>query len=626
MLRRLLALACCLLPLPAVAQTLADEQRWLTFGAFLGIIAITLLITHAAAQRVRTAADFYTANRGVSGMQNGWAIAGDYLSAASFLGVAGMISLWGFDGFFYSVGWLVAYVSVLVVVAEPCRNLGKFTLTDILAYRNNPKATRIVGALSVITVSTFYLTAQMVGGGVLIKLLVGIDYDVSVILVGAVMLVYVLFGGMIATTSVQIVKAVLLVLASTILVILVWREYGFFGDFFANVVADPKIHSRVAQLIGDHARAHEAVALGQRFLEPGLLLDAPLDRISLCLALIFGTAGLPHILMRFFTVPTAREARRSVVWAMTIIGGFYVMSLFLGLAAAMKVGAAEIAIIDAGGNMAAPLLAQYLGGGRDSLAGNLMLAFVAAVAFATILSVVAGLVLATASAIAHDLYVGVIKKGYASSTEQIRAARISTLVVGTVAIAIGIAARGQNVAHLVALAFAVAASANFPSILLTLYWRRCNTAGVIAGMVVGTFTAIGLVLVGPGMTYPNVELAAAHVVLDQEPARRAHVVERLASPDLAEQESARRDALALDRAVAAARATSARYAAGGTSLVGLSEPLFSLRNPGIVSIPIGFLAVIIASLLYRDPRAEEMWDELSVRQCTGMLTARPISG
>jgi cation/acetate symporter len=610
----------------ATAADYLDEQRWLTFGAFLGIIAIALLITYAAAQRVRSAADFYVANRGVSGLQNGWAIAGDYLSAASFLGVAGLIALWGFDGFLYSVGWLLAYVSVLVLVAEPCRNIGKFTLTDILAYRNNPRATRIVGALSVITVSTFYLTAQMVGGGVLIKLLVGIDYEISVLLVGVVMIVYVLFGGMIATTWVQIVKAVLLVFASTVLVVLVWREYGFFGDFLAQVVADPKVQTRVAQLLGEPAASAEAAALGQRFLEPGLLLASPLDRVSLCMALVFGTAGLPHILMRFFTVPTAREARRSVVWAMAIIGGFYVMSLFLGLAAAIKVGAGPILAADAGGNMAAPLLAQYLGGGRDSLAGNLMLAFVAAVAFATILSVVAGLVLATASAIAHDLWVGVIKKGHASSTEQIRAARVSTLIVGAVAIAIGIGAKGQNVAHLVALAFAVAASANFPSVVMTLYWRRCNTAGVIAGMAVGTFATIALMLVSPNMTYPQLVRSEAQAVLAVEAGRRAAIVERLASADLGEQEAARRDALVLDRALAAARADLSRLPESGTSMVGLAEPLFPLRNPGIVSIPLGFLAVIVASLLYRDPRAEGMWDELSVRQSTGMLAARPVSG
>src|SRR5512137_2481623 len=399
-----------LIALPALAQgAVAPNYRWLTFAVFAAIITLTMYVTYVAAKRVKTASDFYTAGGGVSGLQNGWAIAGDYLSAASFLGIAGLISIWGYDGFMYSVGWLVAYITVLLVIAEPCRNIGKYTLSDILAYRNNPKATRIVGAISVITVSTFYLTAQMVGGGVLVKTLIGIDYEVSVMVVGVLMLAYVLFGGMVATTWVQIIKAVLLVTASIILVIMVWSQYGFFGDFLSNVIADPKVQARVAQILGDGAKNMSPTDLGQRFLEPGLLFKAPIDQISLGMALVFGTAGLPHILMRFFTVPTAKAARVSVIWAMAIIGGFYVLTLFLGMGSAMKVGADQIRAVDAGGNMAAPLLAQFLGGGPNSFLGNFMLAFVSAVAFATIVAVVAGLVLAAASAIAHDLYVGVVK-------------------------------------------------------------------------------------------------------------------------------------------------------------------------------------------------------------------------
>ncbi|MDQ5918237.1 MAG: cation/acetate symporter, partial [Pseudomonadota bacterium] len=486
-----------------------EQHRWLSFAVFMAVIGITMLATYVAAKRVRTAADFYTAGGGVSGIQNGWAIAGDYLSAASFLGVAGLISLWGYDGFMYSVGWLVAYISVLLLIAEPCRNIGKYTLPDILAYRNDPRASRIVGALSVITVSTVYLVAQMVGGGVLVKTLIGIDYEISVLAVGVVMLAYVIFGGMVATTWVQIIKAVLLVVASVVMVLMVWNEYGFFGDFFASVVGDPKVQARVASILGDSGKGLSGEELGQRFLEPGLLFKAPVDQISLGLALVFGTAGLPHILMRFFTVPTARAARVSVIWAMAIIGGFYVLTLFLGLGAAMKVGAPAIMDIDAGGNMAAPLLAQALGGGPDSLLGNFMLAFVAAVAFATIVAVVAGLVLAAASAIAHDLYVGVIRNGKASTEQQVRAGRIAAIVFGTLAISLGIAAKGQNVAHMVALAFAVAASANFPCIFLTLFWRRCNTGGILAGMITGTLVAIGLVLVSPNMIYPKEVRAAA---------------------------------------------------------------------------------------------------------------------
>ena len=609
---------------PALAQgAVADKWRWLTFLVFGVIIASTMFVTYLAAKRVKSAADFYTAGGGVSGMQNGWAIAGDYLSAASFLGIAGLISIWGYDGFMYSVGWLVAYITVLLVIAEPCRNIGKYTLADILAYRNNPRATRIVGAISVITVSTFYLTAQMVGGGVLVKTLIGIDYEISVIVVGILMLGYVLFGGMVATTWVQIIKAALLVTASIVLVIMVWAQYGFFGDFLNNVLADPKIQARVAQILGDGAKNMSPQELGQRFLEPGLLFRAPIDQISLGMALVFGTAGLPHILMRFFTVPTAKAARVSVIWAMAIIGGFYVLTLFLGMGSAMKVGADQIRAVDAGGNMAAPLLAQALGGGADSLLGNFMLAFVAAVAFATIVAVVAGLVLAAASAMAHDLWVGVIRGEHVSPQEQVRAARVATVVVGAMAIAIGIAAKGQNVAHLVALAFAVAASANFPCVLLTLYWKRCNTGGIVLGMIVGTLTAIGLVLVSPNMTYPKAARAAAQKVVDGAPAR----IQKLDADIAAATDPAAKQNLATARAgaekdVAAAKANLERLRNDETSIVGLEKPLFELRNPGLVSIPLGFLAVILGSLVYRDKRAEDLWDELYARQNTGLLVAK----
>jgi cation/acetate symporter len=516
----------------------------------------------------------------------------------------------------YSVGWLVAYITVLLVIAEPCRNIGKYTLADILAYRNNPRATRIVGALSVITVSTFYLTAQMVGGGVLVKTLIGIDYEISVIVVGILMLGYVLFGGMVATTWVQIIKAVLLVTASILLVMFVWTPYGFsLPGFLSAAVGDAKVQGQVAFLLGDAAKNMSPAELGQRFLEPGLLFKAPIDQISLGMALVFGTAGLPHILMRFFTVPTAQEARKSVIWAMAIIGGFYVLTLFLGLGSAMHVGAANIRAIDAGGNMAAPMLAQFVGGGPDSFFGNLFLAFVAAVAFATIVAVVAGLVLAAASAMAHDLYVGVIRGEHVTPQEQVKAARIATVIVGAMAITIGIAAKGQNVAHLVALAFAVAASANFPCVLLTLYWKRCNTGGIVAGMIIGTLTAIGLVLVSPNMTYPKAIKAAAQKVVDGAPARMAPISEALASGDAAKIARAEKDKATLEKAVTAAKANLERFKDDNTSLVGL-------ENPGLISIPLGFLAVILGSLLYRDRRAEEMWDELYVRQNTGILAAK----
>jgi cation/acetate symporter len=617
-------LALPLIALPAFAQgAVGANWRWLTFAVFAAIIGLTMFVTFLAAKRVKSASDFYTAGGGVSGLQNGWAIAGDYLSAASFLGIAGLISLYGYDGFMYSVGWLVAYITVLLVIAEPCRNIGKYTLADILAYRNDPKKVRVVGAISVITVSTFYLTAQMVGGGVLVKTLIGIDYEISVIVVGILMLGYVLFGGMVATTWVQIIKAVLLVTASILLVMFVWLPYGFsLPGFLQAAIGDAKVQAQVASLLGDASKNMSAAELGQRFLEPGLLFKAPIDQISLGMALVFGTAGLPHILMRFFTVPTAQEARKSVIWAMAIIGGFYVLTLFLGLGAAMNVGAANIRAVDAGGNMAAPLLAQFVGGGADSFLGNLFLAFVAAVAFATIVAVVAGLVLAAASAMAHDLYVGVIRSEHVTPQEQVKAARIATVIVGAMAIAIGIAAKGQNVAHLVALAFAVAASANFPCVLLTLYWKRCNTGGIMAGMVIGTLTAIGLVLVSPNMTYPKAIKAAAQKVVDGAPARLTALNEALASGDAAKVDKAGKDKAAIEKAVAGAQANLDRFKNDNTSMVGLEAPLFELKNPGLISIPLGFLAVILGSLLYRDKRAEDMWDELYVRQNTGILSAK----
>jgi len=607
-------------PSPAWAQAISKEYTSLTLAVFAVIIAITMYVTYLAAKRTKTTADFYAAAGGVSGLQNGWAIAGDYLSAASFLGIAGLISLYGYDGFMYSVGWLVAYITVLLVIAEPCRNIGKYTMGDILAYRNNPKVSKGFMALSTITVSTFYLTAQMVGGGVLIKTLIGIDYEVSVAVVGVLMLAYVIFGGMVATTWVQIIKAVLLVVASLVMVVLVWGQYGFsLPAFLAAATADPSVQGQVAKLLGDAALNMTPTQLGQRFLEPGLLLKNPIDQISLGMALVLGTAGMPHILMRFFTVPTAQQARKSVIWAMAIIGGFYVLTLFLGMGAAMKVGAPAIIQIDKGGNMAGPLLAQYLGGGKDSLLGNLMLAFVAAVAFATIVAVVAGLVLAAASAMSHDIWVGVIKGEKATSEQELRAARICSLIVGGIAVTIGILSKGQNVAHLVALAFAVAASANLPVILLTLHWKHCNTAGVVAGLVVGTFSAIGLVLISPNMTYPLQVRAAQEKVI--KAAQDKLVKLDAAIPGLSDAaaiENARKEHAVAEKLKAGAEATLKGLGSDTTSIVGLEKPLFELKNPGLISIPLGFLAVVLGSLLYRDRRAEDMWDELYVRSNTGI--------
>jgi cation/acetate symporter len=663
------------------AGVVADEFKWLTYAVFGVIIAITMAITWWAARTTHTTSEFYAAGRAVSGMQNGWAIAGDYLSAASFLGIAGLISLYGYDGFMYSVGFLVAYVTVLLVIAEPCRNIGKYTMGDILAFRNDPKKSKVIAALSTVTVSTFYLTAQMVGGGVLIYTLTGIEYETSIIGVGILMLAYVVFGGMKATTWVQITKAVLLVLASLLLVFLVWMPYGFsLPAYLQAVVGDDKVVAQISKLLGDAAANMSREELGQRFLEPGLFLKNPIDQISLGMALVFGTAGLPHILMRFFTVPTAQAARTSVIWAMGIIGGFYVLTLFLGTGAALLVGPAKIASVDAGGNMAGPLLAQYLGGGENSMMGNFFLAFVAAVAFATIVAVVAGLVLSAASAMAHDIYVGVIRGDQATPKEQIVAARVATVIVGIIAIVIGILAKGQNVAHLVGLAFAVAASSNLPAVFLTLYWKKCNTTGIILGMIIGSLTAIGLVMVSPNMTYPQAVIGAAKKVLDGEPMQpakeaqpakpasgfmcelfalegctasqpaKAASAEKPAKPGVAEKlaqlnaklqpltdqlaalatdpaalqkaqdeiAKVKKDIAATEKARAKAEGDLKKFEGQTSSIMGLEKPFFLLKNPGLISIPLGFLMVILGSLFTKDKRAEEMWDELYARQNTGI--------
>lgn len=618
----LATLALASAPSHAIFKGGAVPERfgWLAVLVFAAIITLTMYVTYLAAKRVKSTQQFYAAGRSVSGIQNGWAIAGDYLSAASFLGIAGLISLYGYDGFMYSVGWLVAYITVLLVIAEPCRNIGKYTLGDILAFRNDKKTAKTMAAISTITVSIFYLTAQMVGGGVLVKTLIGIDYEVSVIVVGVLMLAYVVFGGMVATTWVQIIKAVLLVAASILLVMFTWAPYGFsLPAFLQAVVGDAKVQAQVASLLGDAATNMTPAELGQRFLEPGLFLKSPIDQISLGMALVLGTAGMPHILMRFFTVPTAQAARVSVIWAMAIIGGFYVLTLFIGNGAALNVGAATISGMDKGGNMAGPLLAQFIGGGSESMLGNLFLAFVAAVAFATIVAVVAGLVLASASAMSHDIWVGVIKGEHATQEEEVRAARICSVIVGALAIVIGILAKGQNVAHLVALAFAVAASSNLPCVLLTLYWKRCNTGGIVLGMLVGAFSAIALVMVSPNMTYPKLETAKAQKVIDAAPdkitALEAGVSAAADDAARAKAEAALKKARADEKA---AQDALKKYAGQTTSLVGLEEPLITLKNPGLYSIPLGFLCVILGSLLWRDRKASDMWEELYVRQNTGL--------
>jgi len=507
---------------------------------FLGFVMITLAITYWAARRSRGDVAYFAAGRRITAWQNGLAVAGDYMSAASFLGIAGMIAFNGYDGFMYSVGWLLAYLTVLLIVAEPLRNAGKYTMADLLAYRLKARPVRAVASLSTLTVSTFYMIAQMVGAGALVKLLLpGVNYQTAVIGVGVLMIVYVVFGGMLATTWVQIIKAVLLMSGSIFLSILVMNHFGFsFTAFFEAI-------SRVTWTGSDGA------VITRNFFQPGLLFKPPwgaIDLISLGLALIFGTAGLPHILVRFYTVPDARTARHSVVWAMVLIGIFYIMTTFLGFGAATILTPGKISIE----NMSAPLLAEALG-------GKVFFAFISAVAFATILAVVAGLTISASTSFAHDFYTNVIHHGRERRPgEEVRVARITAFVVGAVAILLAIKLQTVNVAFLVGLAFAVAASANLPVIVLSIFWRRFNTAGAVAGLLIGLASSILLIMISPS-------------VMGMDAKALIH-----------------------------------------------GQPLFPLKNPGIVSIPLGFLGAIVGTFLRREPGAEARFAELSVRANTGL--------
>jgi cation/acetate symporter len=434
---------------------------------FFIIVGITLVITYWAAKKTKTSSEFYAAGRSVSAAQNGLALAGDYMSAASFLGISGMVALKGYDGMVYATGWLVGWPALMFLVAEPLRNLGKYTFADVVAFRLRQGPVRIASAFGGILTVLFYTIAQMVGSGNLIKLMFGIPYEWAEIIVGVVMLAYVLFGGMLATTWVQIIKAVLLLAGVTVLTILVLVNVGGPTDLYANV----------------------AGKYGQKMLEPGALAANPFEAVSLGLALMFGLLGLPHILMRFYTVPDAKAARKSVLYATGLIGYFYIIIPIVGFGAAVLIpgGQAAIKAIDAGGNMAAPVLALTMG-------GTPFLGFIAAVAFATILAVVAGLTLAGASAYSHDIYVSVIKKGKATEEEQVKAAKMATVVFGIFAVGLGIAFKGQNVAFMVGLAFSIAASANFPALLMSILWKRFTTRGAVASIITGTTLSVGMIL------------------------------------------------------------------------------------------------------------------------------------
>ena len=591
-------------PAPAAPlQTKVKPNRAITIGMFMAIIGITLCVVVWAAKQTSTASDFYAAGGGITGLQNGWAIAGDYMSAASFLGMSGLISLYGIDGFMYAVGPAFSFIVILLVIAEPCRNAGKYTLGDILSFRTSPKPVRAVAALSTVTVSLFYLIAQMVGAGKLMQVLLDIPYRVSVIGVGLLMVAYVAFGGMKATTWVQIIKAALLMTGTCLLAFLVMLKAGMNPiSFFNDVVASKAIQDHVQLNVLKDAVAKPGFDYGQRFMEPGLFLKNPLDQISLGIAWALGAAGLPHILMRFFTVPSAKEARKSIVIALFINGSFFFLINLIGFGAALYLTPQLVSSVDKGGNMATLLLAQMLGGGAGSIGGDLFLAFICAVAFATILAVVSGLVLAASAAIAHDVYVNIVKGGKADQQTQVKVARITSLFVGLAAIVMGLAAEKENVVALVALAFAVAASGNFPAVMLSLFWKKFNTAGVISALLVGTISALGLVVISPVMTYPQKIADDARkiiVTLEKKQAEGAVLVEK----ELKTLEKAQADFKKND---------------GGTSMVGLKAAIFPLKNPGIVSAPLGLLAAIIGTLLFRDRRAEEMFDEIEVRQITGL--------
>src|SRR5271170_7219310 len=446
----------------------------LTLGIFIVILLITLGITYWAAKRTSTTADFYAADSGLTAAQNGFALAGDWCSAAAFLGFTGLTALYGLDGAFYALGPLVAFCTVLFLIAEPLRNTGKYTLGDVIMYRMQRKPALLAAVTGTIVVNFAYLMPQMAGAGVLIKLLTGISYDASVVLVGISMIVYVAFGGMLATTWVQIVKAVFMLAAAALVLALV--------NFNPLILFD-----------GVEKR------YGTNFLLPGNYLKNPFDQISLALGYVLGLAGLPHVMTRFYTVPDAKTARKSVIWVMFLAGSFFIATTIFGVAAAYFIGKDALQVADRGGNLTLPLLAQYLGGGAGTLGGELMLGFVSAVAVATILAVVSGLTLATSGAIAHDCYVNLIKHGHVDERRQVRVARGAAVVIGVLAIVLGIFAQGVNVAVLVILAICIAASANFPVLILSLTWRRFNTGGVVGGMMFGLISSIALALLGPAV-------------------------------------------------------------------------------------------------------------------------------
>ncbi len=529
---------------------------WLNIAVFAGFVVFTIGVVIKVASGKKTAAEYYTGGAAFSGRQNGVAIAGDYLSAASFLGIAGAIALQGYDGFLYSIGFLVAWLVALLLVAELMRNTGRFTMADVLSFRLKQKPVRIAAATSALAVSFFYLLAQMAGAGGLVSLLLGLDGKLSqylvIAVVGAVMIGYVMIGGMKGTTWVQIIKAVLLITATFIITVWVLAQFGF-------------SFSALLQGAADSSPAGEAL------FDPGLkygLSDlTKVDFISLSMALVLGTAGLPHVLIRFYTVPTAQAARRSVEWAIWLIGGFYLLTLVVGFGAAALVGPDAILAAPGKANSAAPLLAFELG-------GSVLLGVVSGIAFATILAVVAGLTITTSATFAHDLYNQVFRDGKATQEEEVRVARLAALGGGMVAIVGGILAYGQNIAFLVALAFAVAASANLPTILYSLFWKRFNTRGALWSIYGGLTSAIGLIIFSP-------------------------VVSGKVDPVTGESLSM-------------------------ITNTAIDISFFPLENPGIVSIPLGFLLGYLGTVTSKEYNAQK-YAEMEIRSLTGHGVAKTLA-
>ncbi|ACM03174.1 cation/acetate symporter [[Luteovulum] sphaeroides subsp. megalophilum] len=500
--RRLAVAMAALILLPTLALAagpdLGEVQKQATnytaIGMFAAFVVFTLFITKWAAAKTKSAADFYTAGGGITGFQNGLAIAGDYMSAASFLGISAAVMASGFDGLIYSIGFLVGWPILTFLMAERLRNLGQFTFADVAAFRFAQTPVRVFAASSTLVVVAFYLIAQMVGAGQLIKLLFGLEYWVAVVIVGGLMMIYVLFGGMTATTWVQIIKACLLLGGATFMAVMVMMQYGFSLERFFAAAVEVKAQI-AAQTPG--TTPEDAAAAGQSIMGPGKFITDPISAISFGMALMFGTAGLPHILMRFFTVPDAKEARKSVMWATTWIGYFYLLTFIIGFGAITFVLTNpgfldETGALVGGSNMAAIHLAKAVG-------GNLFLGFISAVAFATILAVVAGLTLAGASAVSHDIYATVIKKNKAGSAAELKVSRYTVLALGVLAVALGIVFEKQNIAFMVSLAFAIAASANFPVLFLSVLWKGCTTRGVVIGGFIGLVVSVVLTVLSPSV-------------------------------------------------------------------------------------------------------------------------------